>query len=112
MNFVSGRLYFVVLQTHMKPKYTQNSHYFSIDDELIYDPFFEDFGPLNLALLYRYCSKLNRKLKAFSLSSKKIVHYTSYCPQKRVNAAYLIGSYAVSMNVGNVRCTLRTELKM
>ena len=86
-----------MLRTHIKPKYTQNSHYFTIDDELIYDPFFEDFGPLNLALLYRYCSKLNRKLKAYSLLTKKIVHYTTLMPHKRVNAAYLVGSYAVSI---------------
>lgn len=25
--------------------------------------FYADFGPLNLAMLYRYCCKLNKKLK-------------------------------------------------
>ncbi|GIY47782.1 dual specificity protein phosphatase CDC14A [Caerostris darwini] len=57
--------------------------------------FYSDFGPLNLAKLYRYCCKLNKKLKSYSLSKKKIVHYTTSDPRKRVNAAFLIGSYAI-----------------
>lgn len=28
--------------------------------------FFTDFGPLNIASLYRYCCKLNKKLKVFA----------------------------------------------
>lgn len=27
--------------------------------------FYADFGPLNLAMLYRYCCKLNKKLKVY-----------------------------------------------
>lgn len=78
-----------------KPKSTPNIHYFSIDDELIYENFYDDFGPLNLAMLYHYCQKVNKKLKAVTLRRKKIVHYTTMDPSKRVNAAFLIGSYAV-----------------
>ncbi len=70
-------------------------------------------------MLYRYCCKLNRKLKvsrrfvsAFgsiltnhqqtlltqsaSLIRKRIVHYTSFEQRKRANAAFLISAYAVS----------------
>lgn len=78
-----------------KPKSTPNTHYFSIDDELVYENFYDDFGPLNLAMLYHYCQKVNKKLKAVTLRKKKIVHYTIMDPAKRVNAAFLIGSYAV-----------------
>uniref|UniRef100_A0A8B9QFJ0 protein-tyrosine-phosphatase n=1 Tax=Apteryx owenii TaxID=8824 RepID=A0A8B9QFJ0_APTOW len=46
-------------------------------------------------MLYRYCCKLNKKLKSFSLSRKKIVYYTSFDQRKRANAAFLIGAYAV-----------------
>jgi hypothetical protein len=60
---VSDRLYFVTLRTTVKPKSTANTHYFSVDDELVYENFYADFGPLNLAMLYRYCQKLNKKLK-------------------------------------------------
>jgi hypothetical protein len=34
-----------------------------VDDEFIYENFYADFGPLNLAMLYRYCNKVNKKLK-------------------------------------------------
>ena len=57
---------------------------------------FADFGPLNLAMLYRYCCKVNKKLKSVSLAKKKIVHFTSFDSRKRANAAFLVASYAVS----------------
>ncbi|KAM5295015.1 dual specificity protein phosphatase CDC14A isoform 5-T5 [Glossophaga mutica] len=46
-------------------------------------------------MLYRYCCKLNKKLKSYSLSRKRIVHYTCFDQRKRANAAFLIGAYAV-----------------
>ncbi|XP_011337620.1 dual specificity protein phosphatase CDC14C isoform X2 [Ooceraea biroi] len=93
--FIKDRLYFVTLRTTMKPKSTPNTHYFSIDNELIYENFYADFGPLNLAMLYRYCQKVNKKLKGIALSKKKLVHYTTMDSEKRVNAAFLMGSYAI-----------------
>lgn len=93
--FIKDRLYFVTLRTTVKPRSTQNTHYFSIDDELVYENFYADFGPLNLAMLYRYCQKVNKKLRTVSLSKKKIVHYTTMDALKRVNAAFLIASYAI-----------------
>lgn len=93
--YIADRLYFVTLKTAVRPKSTPNTHYFSIDDELVYENFYADFGPLNLSLLYRYCQKLNRKLKSYTLAKKKIVHYTTMDAHKRANAAYLIASYAV-----------------
>ncbi|XP_016978345.2 dual specificity protein phosphatase CDC14A isoform X1 [Drosophila rhopaloa] len=89
------RLYFVAFKKNIKPKNTINTHYFSIDEEFIYENFYNDFGPLNICMLYRYCMKLNTKLNAKCHANKKIVHYTSMNPAKRLNAAYLIGSYAI-----------------
>ncbi|XP_063056832.1 dual specificity protein phosphatase CDC14AB isoform X2 [Engraulis encrasicolus] len=91
--FIRNRLYFATLRS--KPKSTTNTHYFSTDDEFVYENFYADFGPLNLAMLYRYCCKLNKKLKSFTLTRKRIVHYTSFDQRKRANAAVLIGAYAV-----------------
>lgn len=91
------RLYFVVFKKNIKPKNTAQTHYFNIDEEFVYENFYNDFGPLNICILYRYCMKLNTKLSAKSHANKKIVHYTSMNPAKRLNAAYLIGSYAVSV---------------
>ncbi|KAM4728667.1 dual specificity protein phosphatase CDC14AB-like isoform 2-T2 [Anableps anableps] len=91
--FVKDRLYFATLR--VKPKNTANTHFFSTDEEFIYESFYADFGPLNLAMLYKYCCKVNKKLKSFTMSRKKLVHYTSYDQKKRANAAFLIGAYSV-----------------
>ncbi|XP_037644696.1 dual specificity protein phosphatase CDC14AB-like [Sebastes umbrosus] len=91
--FIKDRLYFATLP--VKPKNTANTHYFSMDEEFIYESFYADFGPHNLAMLYRYCCKINKKLKSFTMSKKKLVHYTSYDQKKRANATLLIGAYSV-----------------
>ncbi|CAN9500838.1 unnamed protein product [Ophioblennius macclurei] len=93
ISLIAERLYFATLRS--KPKSTANTHYFSTDEELVYENFYADFGPLNVAMLYRYCCKLNKKLKSFTLTRKRIVHYTSFDQRKRSNAAVLIGCYAV-----------------
>lgn len=57
--------------------------------------FYDDFGPFNLAQVYRYCRKVNRKLKASASSASKIVHCTSTEITKRTNAAFLCGCYQI-----------------
>ncbi|CAF0738569.1 unnamed protein product [Rotaria sordida] len=87
------RLYFATLR--IKPKSTANTHYFSIDDEFVYENFYADFGPLNLAVVHRYCTKLNKKLNNSTLAHKRIIHYTTFDPKKRANAAFLIAAYSI-----------------
>lgn len=96
LTIILGRLFFVSLNTDVKPKSTPSVHYFTIDTELNYDSFYLDFGPLNLSMLYHYCVKLRRKLNNPAFHNKKVVHYTGADVQKRVNAAFLIGAYSVS----------------
>jgi len=95
IEIMPDRLYWVAL--HAKPKNTLKSHYFSVDSELVYEPFFADFGPLNLSMVYRYCKMLEAKLKDPSLADKRIIHYCSHDPKKRANAAFLISCYQVSV---------------
>ncbi|XP_038598581.1 dual specificity protein phosphatase CDC14B-like, partial [Tachyglossus aculeatus] len=90
---VTDRLGFAILG--QKPKASASAHYFCVDDELVYENFYADFGPLNLAMVYRYCCKVNKKLKSFTLRRKKIVHYAGPDPKKQVNAAFLMGSFAI-----------------
>ncbi|XP_022199826.2 dual specificity protein phosphatase CDC14C [Nilaparvata lugens] len=92
---IKDRLYFATFTSLKERNNTADVHFFSIDNELVYKNFFSDFGPLNLACLYKYCVLLSTKLKAPSLSNKAIVHWTSLDPRKRANAAYLIASFAV-----------------
>ena len=60
---LTDQLYFATLKVTIRPKSTPDTHYFCIDEQLVYRNFYSDFGPLNLAMLYRYCQKVNRKLK-------------------------------------------------
>ncbi|XP_077073692.1 dual specificity protein phosphatase CDC14B isoform X1 [Siphateles boraxobius] len=90
---ITDQLYFALL--HQKLKSSPDRHCFCIDEELSYENFYADFGPLNLAMFYRFCCKLNKKLKSCVHAKKKIVFYTCGDRKKQANAAYLIGSYAV-----------------
>jgi len=93
IEFVPNRLYWVTVGTI--PRNTPNTHFFSIDNELFYEPFFADFGPLNLACTYRYCKTVEKKLSEPLLANKRIIHYCSQDPHKRANAAYLIGAFMI-----------------
>ncbi|XP_051508644.1 dual specificity protein phosphatase CDC14C-like isoform X3 [Myxocyprinus asiaticus] len=90
---ITDQLYFAIL--HQKVKSSPDRHCFCTDEELSYENFYADFGPLNLAMFYRFCCKLNKKLKSCAHAKKKIVFYTCGDRKKQANAAYLIGSYAV-----------------
>lgn len=92
---IADRLYFATVRSTVKPVSGGQNHFFSIDDELVYESFYADFGPLNLAMLFRYCVKLQKKLKSYALAQKKIIHYTTSDAKKRVNAAFLMGSYSI-----------------
>ncbi|XP_015232626.1 PREDICTED: dual specificity protein phosphatase CDC14B isoform X3 [Cyprinodon variegatus] len=93
IEFIKDQLYFAILQ--QKIKSTADRHCFCIDEELAYENFYADFGPLNLAMFYRFSCKLTKKLKSITLTKKRIIFYTCGDQKKQANAAYLIGSYAV-----------------
>ncbi|KAJ8961968.1 hypothetical protein NQ317_000887 [Molorchus minor] len=86
------QLYFAVVKgkASTKLKSTMDTFYFSIDDELIYENFYCDFGPLDLSCLYKYCVKLNKYLE-YAKGLKRVVHYTCSNPDKKANAACLMG---------------------
>eukprot|EP00923_Selenidium_pygospionis_P033105 GHVN01058144.1.p1 GENE.GHVN01058144.1~~GHVN01058144.1.p1 ORF type:complete len:1093 (-),score=252.81 GHVN01058144.1:982-4260(-) len=93
ISVIPDRLYWQSL--HRDPQDTTTTHYISIDDSLVYEPFFADFGPLNLGMVYRYCKMMEEKLNDSALINKKIVHYCSHNPHKRPNAAFLICAFMV-----------------
>lgn len=74
-------------------KNTSENVYFTIDNELLYNNYYCDFGPLNLACLFKYCNKLNAFFQTYP--TKRVIHYTTADPNKRANAAYLMGSYCI-----------------
>jgi cell division cycle 14 len=59
--FIKDKLYFACLPYH--PAQQQDIHFFSIDHTLIYINFYSDFGPNNLAHVFRFCEIMRDKLK-------------------------------------------------
>lgn len=97
---IPGRIYWAAVHNAGRdktlPQDTDRVHYFSIDDELVYEPLNADFGPLNLAMVYKYCMKLRSKLLDPALAEKRIVHCCrAHDQRKRANAACLICAYQV-----------------
>ncbi|XP_054290563.1 dual specificity protein phosphatase CDC14A-like [Macrosteles quadrilineatus] len=92
--FIKDRLYFATFRnkTHRN---TTGVHYFTVDDELVYNNYYGDFGPLSLSSVVRFLNKVNFKLKSPSLASKILVQYTSPNEKKRANAAFLMAVYAI-----------------
>lgn len=86
-----GRLYWISDSKAPKSK-TSKALYFCIDEVLCYEAFFEDFGPLNLAMTHKFVMEVD---KIMQKQKHKIYHYTSLDEAKRANAAYLMGAYLV-----------------
>jgi cell division cycle 14 len=63
--------------------------------ELVYEPFSSDFGPLNLGKTYKYCIELERLIKNREYEGSKIYHYTTLAQNKRANSAVLIGAFQI-----------------
>lgn len=94
------------------PQNYSNSYFFCIDEvdqislteqDLKYSPFNKDFGPLNLAMVHRFCRELQRLLNVSAIAliivqdtnykSYRIFHYASMSPEKFANALFLMGAY-------------------
>lgn len=91
-------------------------YYFTIDDQLLYLSFFQDWGPLNLAMVYKACILIHELLQVCcrllvlhvalipcsqdqSLASHRLVLYSSNDPRRKANAALLMAFYVVSCHV-------------
>ena len=61
----------------------------------MYQPFFEDFGPLNLGQMHSFCAELDKLIQHPDYRTAKIYHYCSEDFKKKANAAFLMGAYQV-----------------
>ncbi|CAG9320134.1 CDC14A_6 [Blepharisma stoltei] len=93
IEIIPNKLYWI--SDRAPPRNQANSYYFCIDNELVYQPFYLDFGPLNIGMAYKFCTELERLIRNPSYNSYKIYHFTSLLPNKRANAAYLMGVFQV-----------------
>jgi hypothetical protein len=61
VEIIPGKLYWIA--DAKPPTNIEDAFFFNIDSDLTYMPFNKDFGPLNLAMVHRYCRELNKLLK-------------------------------------------------
>uniref|UniRef100_A0A1I7Z5E5 protein-tyrosine-phosphatase n=1 Tax=Steinernema glaseri TaxID=37863 RepID=A0A1I7Z5E5_9BILA len=92
-SIISGRLYFASFID--APEDEDNTYYLCIDDEVHYDPFYTDFGPLNQSVIYRFSVMLNKAFDAIT-DDTQVVAYTKACPKARANGACLLGCYLIA----------------
>ena len=93
VEIIKDRLYWV--SDSRTPRGEGLAFFFCIDEDLVYQPFFKDFGPLNLGNTYRFVTELEKLLTNKEYSTSKIIHYTSLDVAKRANAAYLMGAFQI-----------------
>lgn len=77
----------------------------------MYESFYHDYGPHHLCHLYFFCLKLEKNL-AKGPETRKVVFYTSDDRKQRLNAAYLVGGYAVRRRFPSFfrRCLISSSL--
>ncbi|QRW01374.1 hypothetical protein RhiLY_00371 [Ceratobasidium sp. AG-Ba] len=81
--------------TPVSPEEDHTYYYFCVDDRLVYLSFFEDWGPLNLAQVYRACILIHELLQDSNLKRHRIVLYSSSDPRRRANSALLMALYCM-----------------
>jgi cell division cycle 14 len=64
---------------------------FNTENEVVYHPFADDFGPLDLSSLSRFMSILSHALK--KRRGRAVVYAVDNTPRSLTNAAFLLGSY-------------------
>jgi len=74
-----------------------------VEKSLVYEGFDADFGPLNLACLYKFSNRVKKLLDR----KKVVVHLTSNDARMRVNAAFLSGSFAVSIPLFAIKLSIK-----
>jgi cell division cycle 14 len=69
--------------------------YFTIDDTLIYNRFYADFGPLHIGHLYRFAVHLHEILADPENADRGVVFWSKADSRSRANAACLLACYMV-----------------
>ncbi|KAF9302419.1 Dual specificity protein phosphatase cdc14a [Mortierella antarctica] len=71
--YIKDRLYF--MWTSINPVSTRRTTYLTIDNYLQYKAFFSDFGPFDIADIFRFCCLLRERLELARLQGKMLLHH-------------------------------------
>ncbi|KTW27798.1 hypothetical protein T552_02237 [Pneumocystis carinii B80] len=95
LEFLEDRIYLMTLDEKPSGEILSQFHFFTIDDSLIYNPFHHDFGPLNIAHLYRFALTMHEMLSNPVIREKPFILYSKNDNRNRTRAACLIACYMV-----------------
>ncbi|WFD03205.1 hypothetical protein MOBT1_001894 [Malassezia obtusa] len=73
-------------------------HWFCIDEDLVYLSFSNDWGPLNIAMFYRFCVHVHQMLIDDAMAPMHLCLYTSADAHRKANAALLCALYAMTID--------------
>jgi hypothetical protein len=86
--FIKGTCLYVILtkkdrlyllsSKNIPLKDTQQEHFFTVDEKFIYEPFYNDFGPVHLGHTITFCRIIEQKMKVciiFIFIYNRIHHY-------------------------------------
>eukprot|EP00331_Platyophrya_macrostoma_P015792 CAMPEP_0176471344 /NCGR_PEP_ID=MMETSP0127-20121128/41078_1 /TAXON_ID=938130 /ORGANISM="Platyophrya macrostoma, Strain WH" /LENGTH=426 /DNA_ID=CAMNT_0017865977 /DNA_START=20 /DNA_END=1300 /DNA_ORIENTATION=- len=93
VEIIKDKLYWI--SDRQPPRNHPDAFFFCIDSDLVYQPFFADFGPLDIGKTYRFVTELEKLLQDPKFLKYKIFHYTSLDNAKRANAACLMGAFQI-----------------
>lgn len=93
IEIVKDKLYWI--SDERPPRSQSSAYFFWVDDDLVYEPFHKDFGPLDLAKVHRFWTELEKLVHDKKYSKYKIYHYTSLVKEKQANAAFLMGAFMI-----------------
>ena len=99
LQLLPGKLSFVLFETEAQTKKAimeqRNIYFFSSDFHEDYMPFFHDFGPVNLGVIYQFCKLVEGKILDPRLGNRMCTYYAESDGPRRTNAAFLLGAYLV-----------------
>ncbi|CCU99302.1 unnamed protein product [Malassezia sympodialis ATCC 42132] len=72
--------------------------WFCIDEDLVYLSFSNDWGPLNVAMFYRFCVHVHQMLIDPAMQDTHLALYTNTHPHHKANAALLCALYALTID--------------
>jgi len=94
-----NKLGFVLFDSEAQTKKAIMEHrdiyFFSSDLHEEYVPFFQDFGPVNIGVVYQFCKLIRSKISDPRLGSRVCTYYAESDGPRRTNASFLLGAYLV-----------------
>ncbi|KAF8943146.1 Dual specificity protein phosphatase cdc14a [Haplosporangium gracile] len=94
--FMEDQLYF--MWTAINPISTCRTTYLTIDSYLQYTAFFSDFGPLDIADIFRFCCLMKERLELAKSQKKVLCLHTKPDDTKRANAAFALCCYMMLLH--------------